>query len=147
MQIRHAQREDADRIADLLTQLGYPGTEGYIREKIEALKRHPDEELAVAVENGEVVGVISLHFIPQLAVPGDFARISYLCIDESVRSRGVGSRLEAWCERLARVRGCDRIELHCHSRREEAHRFYYRQGYEESPKYLMKKIGRSEAGE
>ena len=140
MEIRSARQEDAGRIAGLLTQLGYPGTERFIRSKIEALLRHPDAELAVAVENDLVLGIISVHFIPQIALAGDFARISYLCVDESARSSGVGRLLEAWCERVARERGCDRIELHCHSRREAAHRFYSRQGYEESPKYLMKKI-------
>jgi GNAT superfamily N-acetyltransferase len=140
MEIRSATLLDADKIEGLLTQLGYPGTEEFIREKIVQLTSHPDGELAVAVEQGEVVGFISIHFIPQLGLAGSFARISYLCVDETARGRGIGGQLEAYCERRARDRGCDRIELHCHSRRERAHRFYQRQGYEESPKYLMKKL-------
>jgi GNAT superfamily N-acetyltransferase len=140
MEIRKATLADADRIANLLTQLGYPGTEGFIREKIVQMSRHPDEELVVAVRNGEVLGFLSLHFIPQIALPGSIARISYLCVDEENRGGGIGRQLEAYCERLARERGCDRIELHCHLRRERAHKFYFRQGYEESPKYLMKKL-------
>jgi GNAT superfamily N-acetyltransferase len=140
MEIRIATEADAEKIAGLLAQLGYPRSEGFIREKIRELTSHPDGELSVAVDGGKVVGFISLHFIPQLALPGDFARISYLCVDESVRSQGVGQRLESYCERRAREHGCGRIELHCHSRREQAHRFYFRQRYEESPKYLMKKL-------
>lgn len=31
-------------------------------------------------------------------------------------------------------------ELHCHSRRKQAHKFYNRQGYAESPKYLIKML-------
>jgi hypothetical protein len=46
--------------------------------------------------------------------------------------------LEAEITVQAQRRQCDRIEVHCHSRREDAHRFYYRQGYFESPKYLIK---------
>jgi GNAT superfamily N-acetyltransferase len=140
MQIRKATMADADRIADLLTQLGYPGTEGFIREKIVQLNSHPDAELVVAIEGGDILGFISIHFIPQIAFPGSFARISYLCIEEGARGKGVGRHLESYCERLARDRDCDRIEVHCHSRRKRAHEFYYRQGYEESPKYLMKKL-------
>jgi GNAT superfamily N-acetyltransferase len=140
MELRKATLADADRIADLLTQLGYPGTKEFIREKIAQLSSYPDDELVVAVEGGYVVGFVSLHFIPQIALPGAFARISYLCVDENSRSKGIGGLLESYCERAATVRGCDRIELHCHSRRERAHRFYYRQGYQESPKYLMKKL-------
>jgi len=140
MEIRMATEADAEKIAGLLAQLGYPRSEGFIREKIRELTNHPAGELAVAIDGGTVVGFISLHFIPQLALPGDFARISYLCVDESFRGQGVGQQLESYCERRARERGCNRIELHCHSRREQAHRFYFRQGYEESPKYLMKKL-------
>jgi GNAT superfamily N-acetyltransferase len=138
MEIRPATLEDAPKIADLLNQLGYPGTEKFIREKIVELTSHADGDLAVAVEQGQILGFISIHFIPQIGLAGSFARISYLCVDESVR--GIGGRLEAYCEQLARERGCDRIELHCHSRREQAHKFYQRQGYEESPQYLMKKL-------
>ncbi|WP_139803611.1 GNAT family N-acetyltransferase, partial [Cronobacter sakazakii] len=82
----------------------------------------------------------SLHFIPQLALKGDFCRISYFCVSSNARSKGIGRLLESEGETLARARGCDRIEVHCHSRRSDAHRFYYRQGYTESPKYLCKSL-------
>jgi GNAT superfamily N-acetyltransferase len=140
MEIRKAGVADADRITYLLTQLGYPGTEGYLRDKIVRMESHPDAELAVAVEDGVIAGLISIHFIPQIALPGSFARISYLVVDEEFQGRGVGTGLESYCLRLARERGCDRIEVHCHSRRKRAHDFYHRQGYEESPKYLIKKL-------
>lgn len=140
VQIREATVADADRIADLLTQMGYPGTECFIRDKIVQLKTHPDAELLVATEDDKVLGFISIHFIPQIALLGSFARISYFCVEEKDRGKGIGTHLEAYCERLARERGCDRIELHCDNRRKKAHHFYYRRGYEESPKYLMKML-------
>lgn len=138
VQVRDARVDDAPAIVSLLTSLGYPGTEGFALGKIGALLQHPDARLLVACDATGVLGVVSLHFIPQLALPGDFCRISYLCVAEDARSRGVGAVLEAQVVALARARGCDRIELHCHSRRTDAHRFYARQGFDESPKYLMK---------
>jgi GNAT superfamily N-acetyltransferase len=48
--------------------------------------------------------------------------------------------METHVSTLARERSCDRIEVHCHSRRTDAHRFYERQGYEESPKYFTKSL-------
>ena len=36
------------------------------------------------------------------------------------------------------VTGGDRMEVHCHSKRTNAHSFYARRGYEESPKYFLK---------
>lgn len=141
MKIRNMEDNDAAAVTDLLRQLGYEGAESFLPGKIRSLMADPDEYCLIAEEtNGQVIGFISIHIIPQIALKGDFARISYFSIDEHFRSRGVGKLLEEHCERIARERNCDRIELHSHSRREDAHRFYDRQGYVESPKYLVKKL-------
>ncbi|MFA6051737.1 MAG: GNAT family N-acetyltransferase [Methylobacter sp.] len=108
--------------------------------KIKQLLSHPDASLFVAVEGPDVLGFVSLHFIPQIALEGDFCRISYFCVAEAARNKGIGTMLEAEITFQAQRRQCDRIEAHCHSRREAAHKFYYRQGYSESPKYLMKSL-------
>lgn len=134
-------KEDQNAVAVLLDQLGYPDTEGFIAQKIKNLLNDPDEYLTVA-ENfeGKVTAFISIHIIPQIALKGDFARISYFAVDENFRSSGIGKQLEEYCEQIARARKCDRIEVHCNGKREKAHQFYYRQGYTESPKYLIKKL-------
>jgi GNAT superfamily N-acetyltransferase len=140
MKIRNAKQEDIAEIATLLDQLGYPGTGSFLGERIAKLATDRNEVLVVGEVKGRVIAVLSLHIIPQLALEGPFARISYLCVQEGLRSKGAGRQLEEYAEKVARSRGCERIELHCHARRTEAHRFYLRQGYEESPKYLMKKL-------
>lgn len=108
--------------------------------KVQKLLSHPDAELIVCEDEHKVIAFISIHFIPQLALKGDFARISYLAVDDAYRSKGIGKLLEEYCTSLAIERNCDRIELHCHERRTAAHKFYSRQGYSESPKYLLKKL-------
>ena len=138
--LREAEIADAPEIVNLLAELDYPGTSHFIHERIAQLLKHPDEKLLVSIENEKVSGVLSLHFIPQLALPGDFCRISYFCVDPDTRGSGTGKALEERAVEIARERGCDRIEVHCHARRTEAHRFYFRQGYSESPKYLYKSI-------
>ncbi|MEM7064214.1 MAG: GNAT family N-acetyltransferase [Cyanobacteria bacterium P01_B01_bin.77] len=138
--IRTAHPSDAETISELLTSLGYTGTRPFIRDRIAQLLDHPDEKLLVASNGANVIGVLSLHFIPQLALARDFCRISYFCVDESARGAGTGAALEAQATELAQIRGCDRIEVHCHARRVDAHRFYARQGYTESPKYLVKSL-------
>ncbi|UKB85752.1 GNAT family N-acetyltransferase [Chryseobacterium sp. MEBOG06] len=134
-------KEDQNAVAVLLDQLGYPDTGEFIAQKIKNLLNDPDEYLTV-VENseGKVTAFISIHIIPQIALKGDFARISYFSVDENFRSSGLGKQLEEYCEKIARTRKCDRIEVHCNGKREKAHQFYYRQGYTESPKYLIKKL-------
>jgi GNAT superfamily N-acetyltransferase len=138
--IRKAKLSDSTIIADLLNQLGYSTKKECIYDKLKLFRQDPDEKLFVAVENDIVLGFISIHFIPQIALTGDFARISYFCVDEKNRNNKIGSKLEAYCEKIARERKCDRIELHCHARRERAHIFYQNHGYTESPKYFIKML-------
>lgn len=138
--LRPAAARDVPALVDLLHALGYPHTEDFLAQRLHALRAHPDSLLQVAEEDGAVLGLISVHFIPQLALAGDFCRVSYLCVDERARGGGIGARLLAFAEEQARQRGCDRIELHSHARRVDAHRFYAREGFEEVPKYLLKKL-------
>jgi GNAT superfamily N-acetyltransferase len=165
MGIRQAVPGDWQGISRLLTQLDYPGTEGFIQARLKTLLADPaaivlvwaepaptspetrvtatsaPEPLSLVDAGGSVLlACLSLHFIPQLALEGDFARISYFAVDDSARGRSIGRQMEEAATRLARDRGCALLEVHCHSRRTRAHEFYARQGYTESPKYLIKKL-------
>jgi GNAT superfamily N-acetyltransferase len=170
MSIRLAKPADAPAIENLLQQLGYSGTGGFLAQKLERMLNDPDERVLVYETDGprdesaamqseargqasaqpetrsgaaaqpEVVALVSLHFIPQLALAGDFARISYFAVDDRFRSKGIGQEMEEYIVARARERHCDRIEVHCHWQRGDAHRFYFRQGYEEAPKYLIKRL-------
>jgi GNAT superfamily N-acetyltransferase len=153
MGIRKARVDDAKGIRRLLDQLEYPGSESFLEAKLEKMVQDQAELLLVWEEgdslgsglpaggiDGRILGLLSLHFIPQLALEGDFARISYFAVDEDARSGGIGRAMEEYATGLARERGCHLIEVHCHERRARAHAFYSRQGYDESPKYLIKRL-------
>jgi GNAT superfamily N-acetyltransferase len=152
MSIRNAALGDWEGISRLLTQLEYPGTATFIRSKLERMLNDPAETLlvwagqpppieqAAPAKPSAILGLLSLHFIPQIALQGDFARISYFAVDNEARSLGIGRQLEERATRLARERGCALMEVHCHTRRTRAHDFYARQGWIESPKYLIKKL-------
>jgi GNAT superfamily N-acetyltransferase len=140
MHIRPAQTRDGFVLISLLNELGYGDTESFMGKRLQQLIDHPNEMLLVAEEGQTVLGFLSLHFIPQLALEGDFARISYFCIADGERSKGVGQHLLEHAEQIARQRGCDRMEVHCHERRIKANQFYAREGYSESPRYLIKML-------
>ncbi len=140
MTIRKAVLNDAVSIIKLLAQLDYNDTEKFIDNKISQFSKDENEMILIAEENEIVYGLMSIHFIPQLAMQGDIARISYFCVDEESRSRGIGDLLERECVKIAGDRNCERIEVHCHSRRNDAHRFYQRQGFIEEPKYFVKEL-------
>ncbi|PKH20510.1 GNAT family N-acetyltransferase [Enterobacterales bacterium CwR94] len=145
MKIRHATEQDAYALSALLTELGYADTETFITRQLQRLMAHPDEQLLIAEEGDTVLGFLSLHFIPQLALPGDFARISYFCVAEGERSKGLGQTLLAEAEQRARAQGCDRMEVHCNATREKANQFYVREDYIEAPVYRVKMINGSGA--
>lgn len=141
MPVRKAVLADSEAIEDLLDQLDYPGTGEFLKQKMETIFRNPLVTLLVYVQDDEkVVAFMVLEFLIQLGLRGDIARIGYFSVDHNYRSKGVGQLMEQYAELLAREKNCDRIEVHCHERRKDAHRFYYRQGYTESPKYLMKSL-------
>ncbi|WP_184541773.1 GNAT family N-acetyltransferase [Mucilaginibacter sp. FT3.2] len=140
MNIRNATLTDHTAISNLLTQLSYPETELFLPGNLERMLNQPNSHVLVYDLDERVAGFIAFDFLTQLVVKGDFARISCFAVDENVRGKGVGKALEEHFANLAIERECDRIEVHCHSRRVDAHRFYYRQGYHESPKYLMKSL-------
>ena len=76
---------------------------GFCADKIARIAAHPDARLLVAqAGDGGVQGFIGLHFIVQLALPGDFCRITYFCVSEAARGLGVGRELEETAARLAR---------------------------------------------
>ena len=140
MGIRRAEISDARAIRDLLRQLDYLDTGDFFLNKMERMLSDSDEAMLVYELNDQVVAFISVHFIPQIALPGDFARISYFAVLDGTRGKGIGGEMMDYITALAKERNCDRIEVHCHSRRTDAHRFYFRQGFTEDPKYLIKRL-------
>ena len=139
MGIRRAKLTDGMAINQLLEQLGYPNTQDFLVRKIKAIHR-TNAELIVYELNGKVVALMAIDFITQLALEGDFTRISYFVVDVEVRNSGIGEEMENFCTRWAMKKGCDRIEVHCSDRRVAAHKFYGKCGYTESPKYLIKQL-------
>ena len=101
----------------------------------------PDTDLYVAGEEGVVVGTFQLQMLHKLTDRG--ARKAVL---ESVqvradrRSRGLGARMIAEAERLARARGATALQLTSNKRRTDAHRFYERHGYARSHEGFRKAL-------
>ncbi|WP_457971356.1 GNAT family N-acetyltransferase [Acinetobacter calcoaceticus] len=140
MNIRAAKWEDTQAICNLLKQMGYPQPLAFIQEKFEILHSDPKSQILIAEEENKICGFLSLYFIPQIALKGDFAKVCYLCVDENIRSKGVGHLLLQQAEQLVRQRGCDRMGLHSGEQRTLAHQFYLREGYVDAPKYFRKAL-------
>ena len=144
MEIRSASFKDTLAIRDLLAQLGYRIEYPLLMTQVSLLMSNPDHQLLVAEKDKLVVAFCSVHFMPQLANDGHLAVINHFVVDEKVRGEGVGKALESHVTAAAWNRKCDRVQLHCHSWRSQAHSFYKHQGYQEYPTYFSKRLVHAE---
>jgi GNAT superfamily N-acetyltransferase len=140
MPIRNAVYKDAPAIKLLLEALGYTARMSLLINQLETLFGQNDHQVFVYELSREVVGFISIHYLPQLAFDGEIALITYLSVDETVRGQGIGKALEQYVTQQAFKRKCDRIQVHCLERRAVEHEFYEQQGYQEYPKYFTKRL-------
>ena len=68
--IRPAAATDAPRLAELMTELGYPASAQAVRERLADWLSDPASRVLVAERGGRVVGCVSLHAIPYLERTG-----------------------------------------------------------------------------
>jgi N-acetylglutamate synthase-like GNAT family acetyltransferase len=132
MRIRDARPEDAEALAALIGQLGYPTTAEAVARRVAQLEASEADSIVVAEADGEVVGLASLHTSLSVEYDEPAAKLSAIVVDESHRRCGIGEALVAAMEAEARERGCCLLFLTTAARRADAHDFYRRLGFEET---------------
>ena len=127
--IRAARTYDAEAIAGLGTQLGYPATRQQIASRLAGIEAEPASRVFVA-ENGDgrVVGWLHVAARAQLTEES-CAEVLGLVVDESARGGGIGAALLHAAEAWARGAGCAHVRVRSRVERERAHRFYQRAGF------------------
>lgn len=83
--------------------------------------------MSVAVESDDVLGV-AVHRISENTSEGLRMYVDDLLTDEARRSRGVGHALMEHLQAIARAAGCDSFVLDSGTHRQQAHKFYFREG-------------------
>ena len=127
--IRDARPADADAIARLLTQLGYPTGAEAVASRLDRLLIVGDR-VVVAELDGAVVGLAHLQVTPAIERDRPAAKLGALVVDEAHRGHGIGRLLVETMEGEARRRGCELLFLTTSERRDDAHAFYERVGLE-----------------
>ena len=81
-------------------------------------------------DDGRVIGVLQLTFIPYLTYRGGWrALIEGVRVDRRHRSAGIGRRLFEWAIARSRERGCHLVQLTSDKQRPDAIRFYESLGF------------------
>jgi len=131
IRIRKARRGDAERIAQLSAELGYPATPAQITARLRQLTPASKHAVFVAesAEAARVVGWIHVS-VSHLLESYVRAEVNGLIVAEGQRSAGAGAKLLEAAEEWARKRGCRGMNVRSNVIRERAHKFYEQQGYE-----------------
>jgi (aminoalkyl)phosphonate N-acetyltransferase len=129
--IRRLTPDDADAAAELSGQLGYSCPADDLRDRIDELSRSADRVAFAAVvgsQDGEIVGWIDAAMERHLQYAAS-AVIGGLVVREDMRGQGIGRRLCLEVEEWARSRSVPLVRVRSQIKREDAHRFYLRDGY------------------
>ncbi|HEX7280105.1 MAG TPA: GNAT family N-acetyltransferase [Solirubrobacterales bacterium] len=103
----------ASAVEDLLRELGGRCPErSELEAEVRALLDDPEGgSVLIAEADGRIVGVLSASWQRAIHVPGVYATIQDLWVDEVWRSRGVGAELVEAIASQARSRGVSRLEV------------------------------------
>jgi len=99
-------------------------------EYISIVQRMMDSDgyrLAAVMDDGQVRAVAGYRFMHMLYC-GKLLYVDDLVTDDRVRSRGYGKEMMDWLKAEARGQGCSELQLISRVTREQAHRFYFREG-------------------
>jgi GNAT superfamily N-acetyltransferase len=115
--VREAGSGDVEGAATAATSLlaelgGRTPTPAEMEAEVQALLDDPQGgSVLIAEADGEIVGVLTASWQRAIHVPGVYATVQDLWVDEDWRSRGVGAELVEAIASQARTRGVSRLEV------------------------------------
>lgn len=138
LDVREAAPRDAEAIAALLGELGFPNEAKDVRKRVAALVKAGEPPL-VADEAG-AVGCLTWHVTPVLHRPTAVGRVTMLVVTKTARGRGVGTALLEAAEERLRAAGCALVEVTSNIELGGAHEFYKGRGYRRTSYRFVKAL-------
>ncbi|MCR5032725.1 MAG: GNAT family N-acetyltransferase [Lachnospiraceae bacterium] len=151
MEVRLAKKEELDRVNELRKQVNdihvagkpevfKPGFCRELQEYIYVIWEDPDQDIAVAVQDGVICGFAILHHVIRPENPfmkeRDFLDIDEFCVDEAYRRQGVATALVEFAKEYAREKGLHRVELNMWEFNQGALAFYEAAGFTTYRRYM-----------
>jgi len=138
--IRMATKGDLESLFSLMRQLS---RHNFTKEQFELCYFHNlAHNFILVYEHNEHLcgcGVLSLNY--HLHFSQKTAEVLDLIVDEKSRSQGIGKKLLAALEQIAIDHRCVCLEIDSGIQREEAHRFYIREGLRQTHLKFTKMLG------
>jgi GNAT superfamily N-acetyltransferase len=136
-----ATESDADAVAQLLADMGYPTSAEAAAAHIARFAGDSGSRLQIAEDNAEgVVGLVATHIVPRLDDDGFSCRITDIVVSAAHRRSGIGSTLMTAAEQEARRAGAPRIDLSSGEWRADTRAFYTSHGFETCARALTKRL-------
>lgn len=129
MTVRPATLADADRLAALMTELGYPTAPEQMSARLTRILADVDYRTFVADDGGTVVGAIGLRTGPLYEFDEPYGQIMVLVVADGRRRTGAGGLLLRTAETHFAARGVRFAVVTSANRRADAHAFYEKHGY------------------
>lgn len=138
VKFRRANRADLEAVVKLLCddELGAqredaasPPSESYVL-GLEAIEADKNQLLAIADDQGSIVGCMQISFIPGISRMGMWrAQIEGVRIARDYRGEGLGRKFFEWAIMESRARNCGLVQLTTDQARTDAQRFYESLGF------------------
>jgi GNAT superfamily N-acetyltransferase len=130
--VRAATGKDAESIAILSGELGYPAEPGTVGERLRRILSRGDQRVVVAeLPEGGICGWLQAHCSEALE-SGSRVEIVGLIVSCAMRRRGVGRRLVEEAEAWAAEISAETVVVRTNAKRVESHAFYPSLGYSPS---------------
>jgi GNAT superfamily N-acetyltransferase len=136
--IRPAADDDAERLAALLTDEGYPAGPSDLAARV-ARFDGTDAHVLVAEQADEVLGFIAFVLVPRFESDDRFIRIVTLVVDPGARERGIAKALLADVERVGREAGAAFLEVTAGHHRPDARQLFESVGYDATVTTYLRK--------
>jgi GNAT superfamily N-acetyltransferase len=135
---RDAEPADADWIAGLLSEEGYPAGASDVVRRLERFAEL-GSLVRIAERDGERLGFVAVHLVPRFEHDDQLARVIAMVVDPTVRSRGIGRALLAEVDRVAVDAGCAFVEVTAGHHRVDARRLFEAAGFDASVTTYLRK--------
>ncbi len=127
--IRQAKLEDAQPLSTLLKQLGYTPDLAKLEQALIKNNGAESSDIYVYELSEQIVGFVSIIQFFYFPTMENIMRITAICVSEHHRNFGTGGELLSFVEKLALSHGILSVEVTCSMYREQAHKFYHKNGY------------------
>jgi GNAT superfamily N-acetyltransferase len=127
--VRDARDDDAEALAALLAELGYPVAAGEVPARVARFQSRGNGRVLIAEVEGQIAAFAALELTFPIHHAAPVAHLSAFAVAARARRQGIGRALLAHVQDAAHAAGCLRLVVTSADHRADAHAFYLAAGW------------------